>query len=341
MSINNQTVCVTGATGFVASALIKQLLAKGNIVHGTVRSLSQKNKYQFLYDLSNAHTHLKLFEADLVKDGSFDSPVEGCSIVYHTASPFFLAEPKDALKELVEPAVNGTLSVLKSSAKSNSVKRVVVTSSGAAIYEPSALCNPYTEENWNDVASLTRKPYCFSKAEAERAAWRFMRENEASISFDLIVVNPPMIIGPILQDVNLNPQLNQSSLMVLDLIRKVKNGEEIDVNGFGVVDVRDVAAIHILLGESQDARVPNNRFIACNSSYSYPEMIRLLQSALPQEFSGVPELKVKGDEEDGKKNKTPQLINTKLKNIFPSFQYIDATTTFVDSYKSLKELNLL
>jgi nucleoside-diphosphate-sugar epimerase len=130
---NNKIVCVTGATGFAASHLIKQLLEKGYTVHTTVRSLSQKERYQFLYNLENAETHLKLFEADLLMDGSFDEAVKNCSVVYHPASPFFLATPKDPQKELVDPAVNGTLNVLNSCSMSQTIKRVVVTSSGAAL----------------------------------------------------------------------------------------------------------------------------------------------------------------------------------------------------------------
>jgi nucleoside-diphosphate-sugar epimerase len=149
-------------------------------------------------------------------------------------------------------------------------------------------------------------PYCYSKVEAERAAWRFMEENEGKLSFDLVVVNPEWIIGPIIQDLNLNPQLNESMVMLLQLIKGIKNGTPIDVNGYGVVDVRDVAAVHILCGESVDPRVPNNRYIASNGSYSLPDIARMLKSMFPDYFDT--NLNIVGDEEYGKRKRLVQLI---------------------------------
>jgi dihydroflavonol-4-reductase len=194
------TVAVTGATGFLASHIIKQLLEQNYRVHGTVRSLANKSKYEFLLNFPNAQ-NLRLFEADLEREGSFDEVFADCEVVLHTASPFFFGE-KDAKKELVDPAVNGTLNVLNSCLKSNKVRRVVITASAASIYDPSQVAKGkvFTEEDWNTASSLTQNPYWYSKVEAEKAAWDFTKKNNAH--FDLIVLCPPFILGEVLSNVS-------------------------------------------------------------------------------------------------------------------------------------------
>ncbi|CAE7756984.1 TKPR1 [Symbiodinium sp. KB8] len=126
-------VCVTGASGFLASELVKQLLERGYTVHGTVRSLKNPDKVDHLKKLKGADERLKLFEADLLKEESFKEPVKGCSCVFHTASPFYMENIEDPEKEMYAPAVQGTLSVLRAANEEASVSRVVLTSSTASV----------------------------------------------------------------------------------------------------------------------------------------------------------------------------------------------------------------
>nr|GMD64740.1 cinnamoyl-CoA reductase 1-like [Ipomoea batatas] len=127
-----KTVCVTGASGYIASWIVKFLLQRGYIVKATVRYPDDPKKTEHLLSLEGAKERLHLFKADLLEEGSFDSVVEGCEGVFHTASPFF-HNVTDPQAELIDPAVKGTLNVLGSCAKTPSVQKVVVTSSIAAV----------------------------------------------------------------------------------------------------------------------------------------------------------------------------------------------------------------
>src|SRR5580765_4206043 len=127
----DKPVCVTGASGFIAAHIVRELLERGYRVRGTVRSLRQPGKYTFLTQLPGAADRLELVEADLLAPGSYDAAVAGCDVVMHTASPY-LIDVKDPQRDLVDPAVKGTLNVL-TSAKAAGVGRVVLTSSMSAI----------------------------------------------------------------------------------------------------------------------------------------------------------------------------------------------------------------
>ncbi|XP_065616920.1 phenylacetaldehyde reductase-like isoform X2 [Quercus suber] len=132
MSGTEKVVCVTGASGYIASWLVKLLLQRGYTVKATVRDPNNPKKTDHLLALDGAKERLKLFKANLLEEGSFDSVVDDCVGVFHTASPVFLAA-SDPQTELIDPAVKGTLNVLKSCSKFSSIKRVIVTSSIAAI----------------------------------------------------------------------------------------------------------------------------------------------------------------------------------------------------------------
>ena len=176
---NEKLVCVTGASGFIASHLVKILLERGYTVHGTVRSTSNATKTQHLLNLPGAADRLKLFEADLLQEGSFDTAVAGCSVVFHTASPFFINGGTE--ENLVVPAVQGTTNVLDSVAKAGDATRVVLTSSTASVYvnygaQPADYI--YTEADWSneDLARANGGWYFVSKTAAERAAWSFVEK---------------------------------------------------------------------------------------------------------------------------------------------------------------------
>jgi dihydroflavonol-4-reductase len=233
---------VTGATGYVAGWIIKALLDANVSVHATVRDPARTDKLQHLTDLAaSAPGQITFFAADLLQPGSFAEAMQGCSIVFHTASPF-VTSVKDPQKDLVDPAVLGTRNVLGQADNSPDVTRVVLTSSCAAIYSDAADCanapgGVLTEAIWNTRASLKHQPYSLSKTLAEREAWKVA---EAQSQWDMVVVNPSLVIGPAL---NANPTSE-----TFNLVRQLGDGKMkmgAPRFGFGAVDVRDVARAHV------------------------------------------------------------------------------------------------
>ena len=233
-------VCVTGASGFVASWLVRELLEKGVLVRGTVRRVASADH---LRALPGAVERLELVEADLTVPGSFEPAVRGCAVVFHTASPY-LIQVENPQRDLVDPAVNGTLDVLRACVKASDVARVVLTSSMAAVTDEPDASRVLTEADWNETSTLRRNPYYLSKTMAERAAWTFVERERPS--FDLVAMNPFMIMGP-----SLGPGLNVSNKIIADLVNGVYPG--IVSMTWGVVDVRDVAHAHVRAAEVQTA----------------------------------------------------------------------------------------
>ncbi|KAG8388985.1 hypothetical protein BUALT_Bualt02G0182400 [Buddleja alternifolia] len=265
-----KTVCVTGASGYIASWLVKFLLQRGYTVKASVRDTSDPKKTQHLLSLDGAKERLHLIKADLMEEGSFDAVVDGCDGVFHTASPFYHAT-KDPQAELIDPALKGTLNVLRSCAKTPSVKRVVLTSSIASVaynYKPKTPQVLVDESWWSDpeFCVQTQKWYVLSKTLAEDAAWKFVKDKR----IELVAINPPMVVGPLLQ-----PTLNTSSAAVLNLI----NGAETYPNStYGWADVRDVANAHILAFENPSA---NGRYLTVESVAHYSEIVKLLRQLYP------------------------------------------------------------
>ncbi|KAK8679675.1 hypothetical protein V6N13_145116 [Hibiscus sabdariffa] len=209
-----KTVCVTGASGYIASCLVKHLLLRGYTVKASVRDPSDPRKTQHLLALEGAEERLKLFKADLLEEGSYDYVVKGCEGVFHTASPFY-HDVTDPQAELLNPAVKGTLNVLNSCANTSSVKRVILTSSIAAVTYTGKPRTPdvVVDESWftdPEYCKSLKLWYVVSKTIAEDSAWKFAKEK----GLDLVVINPAMVIGPLLQ-----PTLNASAAAVLSLIK--------------------------------------------------------------------------------------------------------------------------
>ncbi|MEI6691194.1 MAG: SDR family oxidoreductase [Chlorobium sp.] len=262
--ITDKPVSVTGASGFIAAHIVKQLLEQGYRVRGTVRK-NQKN-YPFLLGLAGASERLELVEADLLRTGAFDLAVDGCEYVMHTASPYEL-NVKNPQKDLVDPAVNGTETVLESCLKTGCVKRVIFTSSIAAITDEPDSMKVFTEKDWNTMSSLERNPYHYSKTLAEREAWDFVMRKRPS--FDLISINPFMVIGS-----SLGPSLNTSNRMIRDIMIGTYPGI-MDVN-WGFVDVQDVAKAHILAMENNTA---SGRYLCSGNIMNMKELVALLKTA--------------------------------------------------------------
>jgi nucleoside-diphosphate-sugar epimerase len=230
-------VLVTGGSGFIGARCILQLLAAGHEVRTTVRSLSRETEVRALLKKGGADPgqRLSFVAADLEQDAGWPEAVSGCDYVLHVASPFPSTLPKHE-DELIVPARDGALRVLRAS-RGAGVKRVVLTSSFAAIgYGHKEQSAPFTELSWTDPNAADVTPYVKSKTLAERAAWDFIAKEGGNL--ELSVVNPVGVFGPVL-----GPDYSTSILIIQRMMDGAMPG--CPRLYFGVVDVRDVADLHI------------------------------------------------------------------------------------------------
>ncbi|SGZ57878.1 CIC11C00000001437 [Sungouiella intermedia] len=234
-------VLITGGTGYVAGWIIKRLLEEGIIVHVAVRDPSNEKKVAHLKELESKNPgQLKFFKAELLEEDSYTEAMQGCTLVFHTASPF-TSKITDPQKDLVDPALLGTRNVLQSVNKTPTVTRVVLTSSIVAIYGDnkdikSAPNHTLTEDQWNTTSSVDHQPYPYSKVVAEKEAWKI---HDAQTRWDLVTVNPTLVFGP-----SLTPTTSESFAIMKQFgDGTMKSG--CPKLGLGVVDVRDVAEAHI------------------------------------------------------------------------------------------------
>ena len=265
-------VLVTGASGFVASHIVQQLLVGGKVkVRGTVRSLKNESKCAPLMKLvPDAKYPLELVEADLLNEESWIEAVKGCDYVYHVASPLPSLETQITDENiLIKPAVEGTLNILKACVAAGTVKRVVVTSSIAAVsggfFFPRD--TPYTEEDWTDESLVPA--YEKSKVLAERAAWDFVEKLDEDKKFELAVINPSAILGPPLTRAT-------ADAASVDAFKKVLT-KEIPILihvSLAIIDVRDLAAIHIAAMETPEAA--GQRYVANGHNLWWKEMADIM-----------------------------------------------------------------
>lgn len=264
-------VLVTGAAGYLASWIVEQLLSQGHVVHATVRDLSDHQKIQHLLNLADRFpSNLSLFDADLLEEGSFDRAMAGCSVVIHTASPYFLEKPRDPQVQLVKPALNGTLNVLASVNKTESVKRVVLTSSIVALYNDAcdvgiSLNHTVQESDINPNKDVNQNPYAYSKTVAEQAAWEVQRRQSR---WDMVTIHPGAIFGP-----SLSKRADSTSIgmMIQFLNGSFRTG--VPRLWLGVVDVRDVAAAHV---QAALRLASSGRYIIVAESMSLLEISKLM-----------------------------------------------------------------
>jgi nucleoside-diphosphate-sugar epimerase len=281
---NTQTkkaVLVTGGTGFLGVHTILQLLQQGYEVRTTLRSFTKKDNIIKALEEGGISdfSHLTFFEADLTSDNNWNEAIKGSDYVLHVASPFPAQDPKDE-NELIIPARDGALRVLKASRDAN-VKKVVLTSSFAAVgYSKNIKDHIFTEEDWTDV-NAGLPAYIKSKTVAEKAAWDFIK-NEGN-RLELSVINPVGIFGPALGGIT------SASLDIA--VSGILNGsmEYTPTFTMGVVDVRDVADIHIKAMLSPDAA--GQRFIAtADGVMSFYDVAELFKKERPEYTTNIKKL---------------------------------------------------
>jgi nucleoside-diphosphate-sugar epimerase len=271
-----KTVLVTGGSGYLGSWCLVELLRRGYLVRTTVRDLAREPEARAaIASQVDPGDRLTVLAADLLADEGWTEAVEGCDYVLHVASPFPPVQPKDP-DELIVPAREGTLRVLKASLDAG-VDRIVVTSSVAAISGGGKpVSGPLTEENWSDPDNPKLSSYARSKTLAERAAWDFMRERGATEK--LATVNPGAILGPVLSD-----DRSYSLEAIERLLRGMPGVPRI---GFNFVDVRDVVDLQIRA--MADPEAGGERFIAVESFMWMSEVAATLRDRLGADAAKVP-----------------------------------------------------
>lgn len=292
-SKSSQLILLTGASGFVAAHVLNSLLQHGYKIRGTVRSGATADKVR------KTHSHLlngdpsRLTFAivpDLAATGAFDEAVQGVDGVIHTASPFVMQVGNNE-RDLLEPAIKGTTSILQAVQKhAPQVTRVVITSSFAAIVDLSQGVRPgytYSEQDWNPVTYEQAKDadggtaYSASKALAEKAAWDFVKDKKPN--FDIATICPPMIYGPLDHDASLD-HLNTSSADIYRLM----NGSQKEPGPTAFpafADVRDVGEAHVRAYEKPHG----SRYFITTGNFQYPDVCEIIKKALPAYASKVPD----------------------------------------------------
>jgi nucleoside-diphosphate-sugar epimerase len=314
---------VTGGSGYVGTQLIAALLRAGTPVRATVRTLEHEPAVRAAVRRGGADdAGLELVTADLTADEGWPAAVTGCAEVYHVASPMIRSEDPD---ELLVPAREGTIRVLRA-ARDAGARRVVLTSSFAAVgYTPKPGAE-YTEDDWTDPGTPGLAAYPRSKAVAERAAWDFMKGQGGTT--ELVVVNPTFILGPTLRtEIRSSLQLTK---MMLDGTMPVVPRQR-----FGVADVRDVADLEILAMGAPEAAGRRFLALADGPTISFLQMAQILRDRLGPLAERVPTEEAPGAE-------PPELVihNDRAKQVL-GWRPRPAETTIVQTAESLRDLGLL
>lgn len=271
-------VLVTGGSGYVASWVIKLLIDNNVQVHTTVRNSKKQSSVGHLKAICDDEQRLKIFDADLLVNGSFEEAMKGCDIVIHTASPFIFTDIKDPEQDLIKPAVQGTENVLNSASVTPSVKKIVLTSSIASIFGDNidlqtGSIDCLDESNWNTSSSLTHQPYSYSKVAAEKRAWEMFEEQD---QWELVSINPGMVFGPALA--------TNSQSFSIDLLQQLGDGRlwpAVPKMEIAAVDVRDVAHAHVLAAFNNDAK---GRYLIADKVISFLELGKTLSKSFKRAF---------------------------------------------------------
>lgn len=274
-----ETVLVTGGSGFLGGWCIVELLGRGYEVRTTVRDLTREPEVrEAIGSQVDAGERLSVLAADLTREDGWDEAVAGCDYVLHVASPFPPVQPKDP-DDLIGPAREGTLRVLRM-ALDSAAKRVVVTSSVAAIAGGAKTPGPLTEADWTDLDFAGLSPYVRSKTIAERAAWELVEERGERDR--LTTINPGAILGPLLS--------RDASFSLQVIERLLKGTPGAPRIGFSFVDVRDVAKLHV--DAMSAGQAGGERFIAVAEFLWMAEVAAVLRRELGPDARKVPTRKV-------------------------------------------------
>jgi bifunctional dihydroflavonol 4-reductase/flavanone 4-reductase len=285
MGSEGETVCVTGAAGFIGSWLVMRLLERGYAVRATVRDPENMKKVKHLLELPKAKTHLTLWKADLAEEGSFDEAIKGCSGVFHVATPMDF-ESKDPENEVIKPTINGLLGIMKACVKAKTVRRLVFTSSAGTVNVEEHQKPVYDETCWSDVEfcrtkKMTGWMYFVSKTLAEQAAWKFAKEN----GLDFITVIPPLVVGPFIMQ-----SMPPSLITALSPITGNEGHYSIIKQG-QFVHLDDLCNSHIFLFEHPKSE---GRYICSAADATIHDIGKLLREKYPEynvptKFKGIDE----------------------------------------------------
>lgn len=275
-----ELVCVTGATGYVGAYVVKEALARGYRVRATVREPSDDKRVGHVRALAAGLPEgaLEVVRGDLDDPASFEKALDGADHVIHTASAVVLTA-KDPQREIVDVAVDGARNVVRAAKQSGSVRRVVLTSSVAAVTgEDKPAGYVFRESDWNDTANVKNDAYATSKVQAERAA-RALAEEPCSRRVDFVAILPSLVLGPVMTE----QHLRTSPAILLEIMRGKWPG--VPNLYFQVVDVRDLAKVHVLALEKEK---PAARYIATSVPMGLRAMAASLREAFPS--AKVPKL---------------------------------------------------
>lgn len=272
-----KTILVTGGTGYIGGEVIGLLLERGHMVHTTLRSMA-KSEASLRGRWPGAADRLKLFEAELMSDAGWAEANAGCDAVAHIASPLPVSVPKDE-NELVVPAREGTLRALRFAHEAG-IRHFVQTSSNAAIsYGHSGAKTLFDERDWTNVDAPGVQPYIKSKTIAERAARDWVAANAPEMAF--CSVNPVLVLGPVASG-DFSASVEVVKRMLTGAIPLIPNV------GFCVVDVRDVAMLHVLALEADPETIRDERFAASTEFYWMADVARVLRDHLGEDARKVP-----------------------------------------------------
>ena len=261
-------VLISGASGFIAGHCIIEMLNHGYDVRGTLRDAARGGALKAnLAKHTDRIDALEFVSADLMNEASWVEAAQGCDSVLHVASPVPVVQPEDE-NDVIIPAKTGTLNVLKA-ATANGIKRVVITSSVAAVMSGSRDSDTFTDQDWTELTRTDLSPYVKSKTVAERAAWDYARAND----LELVAVNPALVLGPALE-ADYGSSLEALYLLMTGaypILPKL---------GFEIVDVRDVAVLQRLALETPEAA--GQRYMCANGFRWFVDIAKTVKAAHPQ-----------------------------------------------------------
>ena len=263
-----EKVLVTGASGFIAEHCIIELLKNGYSVKGSLRSMNREQEVRDAVKTETDDTKLEFCKLDLLEDDGWEDAMWDCDYLMHVASPFVIEDPKDE-NELIKPAKEGTLRALNA-AKKSGIKRVVLTSSVAAV-NSHMMSGTSDHTTWTDINSKYVTPYQKSKTIAEKAAWDFYNNQDNSNKMELAVINPGGVMGP-----QLGNDLGGASTQIVSQLISGKF-PMIPALSFPFIDVRDVAILHLKAMTTPEA--DGKRFIAAHSEPTWMYQVAEVLSA--------------------------------------------------------------